>query len=80
MKNILQKGILVLILAVTTFFALFSVDGNIGIVDTLILLPMVLISSFYLITPLFLNVDKINKVDNLFDSILEFDFQSKKNK
>ena len=75
MKNIIMKGILVLILGLSLIYGL-SLDG-IGIIDTLILVPIALISLFYFISPLFLSLKQIEAVDNWFDAILEFEFSKK---
>ncbi|MDF9759487.1 hypothetical protein OKW24_001260 [Peribacillus simplex] len=78
MKNIIQTGLLVLILGMTLFIPMYYLDGKIDMIETLILLPIALISGFYLITPLFLSIETINAIDNKFGAILELDFKNKK--
>ncbi|EEM07830.1 hypothetical protein [Bacillus pseudomycoides] len=78
MKSIVQTGLLVLILDMTLFIPMYYLDGRIDVIETLILLPIALISGFYLITPLFLKVETINAIDNKFGTILELDFKNKK--
>lgn len=76
MESFFSKGFLVLILGITLFYSL-KADGNIDVIDTLILVPFVLISIFYFISPIFLSVSKIEAVDNWFDSLFEFKFLKK---
>ncbi|MEI4624087.1 hypothetical protein KFD70_25720 [Bacillus pfraonensis] len=78
MKSIIQTGLLVLILGMTLFIPMYYLDGRIDVIETLILLPIALISGFYLITPLLLKVEKINAIDDKFESILELDFKNNK--
>ena len=78
MKNVFKKGLLVLILGLSLIYGL-SLDG-IDVIDTLILIPIALISAFYFISPLFLSLKKIEAVDNWFDDFLEFDFSKRRNK
>ena len=78
MKNVFKKGLLVLILGLSLIYGL-SLDG-IDVIDTLILIPIALISAFYFISPLFLSLKQIEVVDNWFDDFLEFDFSKRRNK
>ena len=78
MKNVFKKGLLVLILGLSLIYGL-SLDG-IDVIDTLILIPIALISVFYFISPLFLSLKQIEAVDNWFDDFLEFDFSKGRNK
>lgn len=78
MKNVFKKGLLVLILGLSLIYGL-SLDG-IDVIDTLILIPIALISTFYFISPLFLSLKQVEAVDNWFDDFLEFDFSKRRNK
>jgi len=69
-KGYFRDGFLILVMFLTMFWSLFSVDGNIDFTDSLILVPMLFISSFYLITPIFLSAEKINSIDNWFNSFI----------
>ncbi|MCM3213980.1 hypothetical protein ABER75_02750 [Niallia taxi] len=69
-KGYFRDGFLILIMFLTMFWSLFSVDGKIDFTDSLILVPILFISSFYLITPIFLSAEKINSIDNWFNSFI----------
>lgn len=71
-KEYFRDGFLILVMFLTMFWSLYSIDGIIDFTDSLILLPMLLTSSFYLISPLFLSTERINSIDNWFDSLLGF--------
>jgi len=70
MKNVFKKGLLVLILGLSLIYGL-SLDG-IDVMDTLILIPIALISGFYFISPLFLSLKQIEAIDHWFDDFFEF--------
>lgn len=55
-----------------------TLDG-IDMMDTLILVTIAIISLFYFVSPLFLNLKQIEAVDNWVDTLLEFDFLKKGN-
>lgn len=81
MKSVVQKGLLVLLLGITMFGSFYNLDGRIDGIEALFLSPVILISGFYLIAPLFVSIKTINTIDSWFDSVLlGFDFGNRDDK